>query len=114
MSMLNAPRLWFPADAEGGLRSTPLVATKLLIAQEMQDCVVEESRVLQEREMARVGQDKQSGAGERCGDVFRVLALDRLVVVAIHHCHRGGDRLELRVRPVRLARPHFADLLDKR
>jgi DNA invertase Pin-like site-specific DNA recombinase len=40
----------------------------------MQDGVVEQSQVLQEREMARVGQDQQSGAGDRCGDVLRVLA----------------------------------------
>jgi hypothetical protein len=97
-------------------RSTePLVvdASLLTVAEEMQQGCIEQRGILQEGEVACVGQDQQSGSRARGGDVFRVRALDRLVVVAVSHQHRRADRLQLCVRPVRLSLLHLADLRDE-
>ena len=69
--------------------------------------------VLQKGEMADVGQDQQPRMRDRRGDIFGVLALDRLVVIAVDDEDRRVDRLELRVAPVRLLGPHLADLSDE-
>ena len=79
----------------------------------MQQGCVEQRGVLQEGEVACVGQDQQSGSGDSGGDVFRVCALDRLVVIAVSHQRRDADRLQLGVCPVRLSLPHLADLRDE-
>src|SRR6266403_5975548 len=80
-----------PADAMPRPFRRPNRMRPLPVAKKVQDRIVEQSWVLQKREMARVGQDQQSGAWDRRGNVLRVLALDRLVVVAVYHQHRGSD-----------------------
>jgi hypothetical protein len=47
------------------------------------------------------------------GDIFGMRPFDRLVVVAVDDENGGVDRLQLIVGPVRLVRPHFADLIDE-
>ena len=44
----------------------------LLITEEVQQRGVEQHRVLQEGEMADIGQNQEAGAGNRRGDVFGV------------------------------------------
>lgn len=62
-----------------------------LVAEEMQERIVEQAWILKEREMACVGENEQPGTGNGCGDIFRTLTLYGLVVVAIGNKHRGVD-----------------------
>src|SRR5271157_2786438 len=57
--------------------------SRLLVAEEMQDREIEHLRVLQEGEMAHVRQDEETGMRDGRRDIFGVLALDRLVMVAV-------------------------------
>ena len=57
---------------------------RLPIAEEIQQRGIEQDWILQEGEMADIGQDQQAGAGNCCGDIFRVLALDAFIMVSIH------------------------------
>src|ERR1700716_527491 len=86
----------------------------LLVPKKMQDGEVELPRVLQKREMACIRQDQQPRVRDRRGDRIGVLAFYRLVMIAVNDEDRRVDRLQLRVAPVRLLRPHRADLRDKR
>jgi hypothetical protein len=79
----------------------------------MQDGEIELVRVLQKGKVARIRQNQQPGVRDGRRDIFGVRPLDRLVVVAVHHDNRRVDRLELVVSPVRLVRPHLADLIDE-
>src|SRR5271166_6834043 len=87
--------------------------SRLLVAEEMQDREIEHLRVLQEGEMAHVRQDEETGMRDGRRDIFGVLALDRLVMVAVDDQDGRVDRRELSVRPIRLVPPHLADLIDE-
>ncbi|NWA81761.1 hypothetical protein HX783_03150 [Pseudomonas sp. D2002] len=63
----------------------------LFAVEEVQQCGIEQRRVLQEGEVAGVRQNQQPGAGNGRGDVLGVFALDRFVMVAVHHQDRGLD-----------------------
>src|ERR1700750_2671983 len=86
---------------------------RLLVAEEMQDGEIELVRVLQEGEVACVRENEQPSMRNGRGDIFRMRPFDRLVVVAIDDENGRVDRLQLIVGPVRLVRPHFADLIDE-
>ena len=47
------------------------------------------------------------------GSIFRMGPFDGLVVIAVDDENGGVDRLQLIVGPVRLVRPHLADLIDE-
>src|ERR1700691_1840344 len=85
----------------------------LFVAQEMQDGEIELVRVLQKREVARVWQDPQPSMGGGRGRIFRMRPFDRLVVVAVNDEDGRVDRFQLIIGPVRLVRPHLADLIDE-
>src|SRR6202047_3940367 len=93
-----------PRVSTAALRAAVRPGNGSISLQKMQQREVEQLRILQEREVAGVGQDQEAGVRDGRGDVFRVLALDRLVVIAVDDEHRRRDRLELRVAPVGLAR----------
>jgi hypothetical protein len=77
-----------PVDRSGRTRrciSARPAQLSLLLAEEAQDRVVECDGILQECEMADIGEDQDSGAWNRCGDIVGMLPLDALVVLAVHH-----------------------------
>src|ERR1700722_6597198 len=47
------------------------------------------------------------------GDILRMRPFDRLVMVAVDDENGRVDRLQLIIGPVRLVRPHLADLVDE-
>lgn len=64
--------------------------------------------------MADIRQDQQASAGNGRGHVFGVFTLDGFVVVTVNDQYRAFDFRQVLGRPIRLARPHMADLLDER
>jgi hypothetical protein len=113
------PKPVLAAQRAVGLRLTTVrghlrvLGILLPIAEEIQQRGIEQDWILQEGKMAGIGQDQQAGAGNCCGDILRVLALDAFVVVSVHHQDRRADGAELRIRPIRLVLPHLADLFLK-
>ncbi len=77
------------------------------IAAEIQQRGIEQHRILQEGEMADIGQDQQAGARYGRSDIFGVLAPDPFVMIAIHDQDGRLDGAELRIRPVRLVAAHI-------
>ena len=86
---ISPSQVGFQADAKPD--PSDAANAVLAVVEKMQQRRVEQRGVLQEGEMAGVGQDQQSGARDRGSDIFGVRALDRLVVVAVRHRHWRSD-----------------------
>src|SRR6202022_190448 len=68
---------------------------------------IEPPRILQKGKTACVGQDQQPRVRDHRRDIFGVLTLDRLVMVAVGDENWRVDRLELRIAPIGLFGPHL-------
>src|SRR5262245_48213717 len=68
---------------------------------------------LQHGEVADLGLQQQASVGNGAGHELGVLATNGLVVIAVGDTSRHPDGAKVGGSPVRLGRPHVADLLEE-
>src|SRR5262249_467424 len=84
------------------------------VLQKMQKNAIELLVILQKSEMTYAGQEQQSGIWDYSGHEFGILALDRLVVIAVNDPDRYCNCGKLLGGEIWLCRPHSGYLVEER